>query len=232
MKVALCLYGQPRNVESPLIEKGFGNCILDKYNPDVFAHAWISGENKDFAISDWSSSCPNVTENLRSEELIKSKFSPKNFIQEQPRTFSLEDESRKKVSGLKYYSQNNESNVISQLYSISKSLRMIDSHYDWVFLCRYDIYIKELPSLDELDPSNLYVTDFYDHFSDNIMIGGKEAMMTQDLFDSINPLCSEINRFTPEEFKRVSYLKRNPTESRAKIRYGILRGLTLDSLQV
>lgn len=232
MKVALCLYGQPRNIESPLIEEGFGNWILNKYSPDVFAHAWISGESNGFSISDWSSSCPKVTETLQSENLIKEKFSPKRFLFEPPRFFSLSEEARKKVSGLEYFSENNENNVISQLYSISQSLRLLDGNYDWVFLCRYDIFINELPPLEDLDPSKIYVSDYYSHFSDNVMFGGQEAIMTQDILDSIDALCFEVEKFTPEEFKRVAYSKSNLTEGRAKIRYGVLRGLTMNTLQV
>jgi hypothetical protein len=232
MKVALCLYGQPRNIESPLIDEGFGNWILKKYSPDVFAHAWISGESRGFPISDWSSSWPEVKENLQSEKIIKEKFSPKKFIFEQPRIFSLGGEARKKALELELFSENNESNILSQLHSISQSLRLLEGNYDWVFLCRYDIYIKELPNLEDLDPSKLYVSDYYSHFSDNVVFGGMKAIMTQDIADSIDSLCFYVKKFSPEEFKRVAYSKLNTPEGRVKIRYGILRGLSDNSLQV
>jgi hypothetical protein len=63
------------------------------------------------------------------------------------------------------------------------------------------------------------------------MFGGQEQVNTLDCFDIIPELCSEINYFTPEEFKRAAFNRKFQSEKRTNIVVGIARTDTLEGLQ-
>ena len=49
MKVAVLLFGQPRYCDDPKPQKFLKN-IIEKYNADVYAHAWFKSKG-DYQIS-------------------------------------------------------------------------------------------------------------------------------------------------------------------------------------
>lgn len=239
MKVALCMFGQPRVIRNQFTFQSHYDHIISKYDTDVYCHSWISDEEIKFEYSDWVNTDRRSTQDLHAGGIILEQYKPKKFLFEKPKTFSLSGKYRELAInsgrcplGVYYWSENNESNLMSHLYSISKSISLSkDEKYDWIILSRYDNYIENIPSLYELEPNNLYLSNQYPHFIDVLMLGGQKQINTMDCFDDIPELCREINYFTPEEFKRASFKRKFESEKRTDIIVGIARTNTLDGLQ-
>jgi hypothetical protein len=248
MRVALCFFGQPRSIKNPYTYLSHKEWIIDRYNADVFAHAWISGGEREMEFSDWVDSKFKIEtkESTKAPDIILKNYKPKAYIFEPPKKFSLDEDSRmiikrkeeeyqKKWEGKFHYSPNNENNIMSQLYSISKVIELLknENKYDWVILSRYDNYITDFPELYKLAKEYLYLSDkFTSNFSDVIMFGGQNQIETFDCFDKIPELCKKINYFTPEEFKRHAfYMKYKNQEKRIKIGIAIARSNDKDNLQ-
>jgi len=265
MKVALCFFGQPRHIENPYSCLSHKYWIIDKYKADVFVHSWISGEEIDFNCADQIKNCKcpvcmkKAKEN-KDAELILKKYNPKKYTFEEPINFSLDERIREflrekqknptnekqLVHGSFNYSENNENNHLSQLYSISQSIRLLDEEYDWVILSRFDNYIYDFPSLYLLDKGLYLTSQYYSHFADVLIFGNQEYIKALDCFDKVQNLYQHINNFTPEEFKRVAFQQvyksdvKNineygyevGTEKRIFIGVGIVRTDSLESLQI
>lgn len=233
MRVALCMFGQPRVINNPYTFQSHEEWIIKKYNTDVFTHSWISEKETSFNYSDWVKLEYIDFEDKNTADIILDKYKPKQFKFEQPRSFILDDTSRNKVKDLAYYSLNNENNILSHLYSLSTSLSLIDEIYDWVIISRYDNYIRYIPNLNELSSNGLYITtDYGNHFPDHMILGGQKQIMSLNCYNLIPELCNEINIFTPESFKRAAFYKLNETENRVRLEVGLARTLTLNNLQI
>jgi len=243
MKVALCLYGQPRHINNPYTWLSHKYHIIDKYKTDIFIHTWISGAKKEFEYSDWVNiEKRNAVESENASNLILKKYNPKKYIFEPPRFFSLDENSKitikeKEKEYLKIWngdfnwSENNENNTLSQLYSLSKSVELIDAQYDWIILSRYDNYIYDFPNLYQLEKDNLYLDNkFIYNFSDVLIVGGQKQIETLNCFDKIPELCEKISYFTPEEFKRVAFQMKYK-EKRIRIGVAIARTDSLEKMQ-
>ena len=176
MKVALCFFGQPRHLNNPYTFLSHKYWIIDRYNADVFCHSWISGGEKKLEYSDWvDKKYHNSIELKNSSDIILNKYKPKKYLFESPKFFSLDDDSKNilKEKEKKYledwkgefnWTKNNENNTLSQLYSISKSISLLqDEKYDWIILSRYDNYIYDFPNLYTLEKiyenKNVYVIE-------------------------------------------------------------------------
>lgn len=233
IKVALCMFGQPRLINNPYTIQSHKEWIINKYNTDVFVHSWISGKEIPFSYSDWVKNTHNDFEDKNTVNIILDKYKPKQFKFEQPRSFVLDEISRNKVKDLTYYSSNNENNILSHLYSLSTSISLIDETYDWIIISRYDNYIRYIPDLNELNSNGLYITtDYGNHFPDHMIFGGQKQITTLNCYESIPELCNKINTFTPESFKRAAFYKLNEIENRVRLEVGLARTLTLDNLQI
>ena len=172
MRIALCLYGQPRNYE-----KGYETIkkhILDKYNSvDVFFHAWET--DKEYEASPWRP----VNKNKVNLEEVVNLYKPKSYLIEKSMTFfpplgnGYDKTSHK----------NNCSNILSQFYSRT-SVRNVflnycqtnSKEYDIVIVTRFDINIIKLPSV--LNSLNISFCMFHQDrpliFNDNMIISGVE----------------------------------------------------------
>lgn len=260
MRVALCFFGQPRFIDNPYTYISHKYWIIDKYNADIFTHTWINNKEKKFEYSDWVQEEKHTIENKNADEIILKKYNPKKYIFEKSKHFSLDEKSRNIIKEIekdfrsKYneeskfnYSENNENNVLSQLYSMSKCISLIDSDYDWIILSRYDNYIWQFPNLFQLDKNNLYLNNTYLHnFQDVLIFGGQRHVEILNCFDKVPKLCDKIQYFTPEEFKKNAYRKVYPPdpdaeylysyqvgkEKRISIGVGIVRTNTLENLQI
>jgi hypothetical protein len=264
MKIALCFYGQPRLLNNPYVYISHKYWILDRYNTDIFIHSWIDNEEKEFNYADQVKIKSKEIKN--SDQIILNRYKPKKYIFEKSKVFKL-DENQEKI--LKYkeseqktrwsagsyfnLTENNVNNHLSQLYSLSQSIKLIDDDYDWVILSRFDNYIINIPDLCSLNNDDLYLDNkYYDvtcdvnNFTDVLMIGGLEQIKSFNIFDKLNELIYDIEAFQPEEFKRVAYYKKykhkikeySPNlklpiklEKRIKIRVGVVRTNSLENLQ-
>ena len=236
MKVALCFFGQPRLLENPHTYNSHVENIINKYPTDIYVHNWISSENNKFTYSDWA--LDKMQEDWKQEhsqdvkDKINEMYSPIASKFDTVRTFQLSDSSRKLIKNLSFYSTNNENNTLSQLYSISECIKLVQKDdYDFVILSRYDNYIYSLPDLNKLDRNNFYITNMYAHFADVLVIGGVKQVKSLICFDKIEQMCSKLTMFTPEEFKKIALYENQFTETRVEINVGIARTLTMDHIQ-
>ena len=53
MKVALLLFGQPRNIDNPNSFNSHQKWIFDEYDVDTFCHVWWDKEVSQYDVSDW-----------------------------------------------------------------------------------------------------------------------------------------------------------------------------------
>ena len=53
MKVALLLFGQPRNIDNPNSFNSHQKWIFDEYDVDTFCHAWWDEDVSEYDVSDW-----------------------------------------------------------------------------------------------------------------------------------------------------------------------------------
>ena len=236
-KIALCLYGQPRWVQLPYQFNAYKRWILSKYNVDVFTHFWLSDDSENFNYGDWSVgkkyNCKYVK---NSKEIIIEKYNPLKFKFEKAKKFELDENSRKLVKNLKWYSLNTENALLSHLYSMSESINLIDDIkiYDFIIVSRYDTFIINFPDLNQLDNNRLYLSDAYLDFSDQLVMGGPNQMKTQALFDKIPLLCGMVTALNPENFKQQSFELSfdNQNILRIPMRFGYIRNHSLNSLQL
>lgn len=236
MRVALCFFGQPRLLENPYTYNSHVEHIVNKYPTDVYTHNWISNENSQFSYSDWA--LDKMEEDWKQEhskdveDRIREMYSPIVSKFDTTRTFQLSEESREIVKNLPFYSANNENNTLSQLYSISECLKLIQTDdYDFIILSRYDNFIYNLPDLNGLDRNSFYITNRYAHFADVLLIGGIRQVRSLICFDRIEQMCSKLTMFIPEEFKKIALYENQITETRVGIDVGIARTLTMDHIQ-
>jgi hypothetical protein len=259
LKVALCIYGQPRFIENPHTWASHKYHIIDRYNADVFTHCWINKDNNIFEYADQVKEELKTNEIENSDQIILKKYKPKKYIFEQSKNFYLDDNTREllllkkkiyeeRVNGTFNYTLNNEKNHLSQFYSISKCINLLENEkYDWIILSRYDNYIYDFPNLYMLDSNNLYIDNTYSYnFADVLIFGGQSQMKTLDCFDILPELTKKIYYFTPEEYKRVAYQRLygyDPPiigeynyeigqEKRVRIGVGVVRSNSLENLQI
>jgi len=260
MRVALCIFGQPRWLDNSHTYLSHKYHIIDKYNADVFSHTWVSGSEIEFKYADQVKDEFKDIEDKDSIKKIMKLYNPKKFYFDPPINFLLDESLRKilierkrlyneKIIGSFNYSLNNENNHMSQLYSMSKAISLLegDDKYDWVILSRFDNYIFNFPDLFSLDKNNLFINNKYDYnFPDVIIFGGQPQIETLNCFDIIPELCEKILYFSPEEFKRAAYQRvygfKPPKigkycyeigqEKRISIGVGVVRSNTLENLQI
>ena len=120
MKVALLLFGQPRNIDNPNSFNSHQKWIFDEYDVDTFCHAWWDKDVSEYDVSDWvGEQCITSGNPI---EIIESLYKPKSIKVEAPRTFKLSDtlydKTRKRFGYGHPWSEKTLSNVSSHLYSI------------------------------------------------------------------------------------------------------------------
>jgi hypothetical protein len=98
MKVALCMFWQPRVINNPYTFQSHEEWIIKKYDTDVFTHSWVSGKDIIFNYSVLVNLEEYVDyEDKNTIDIILKKYQPKNFKFDQPRSFTFDDISRNKV---------------------------------------------------------------------------------------------------------------------------------------
>lgn len=231
-ELAICFYGQPRFIDNEVVYKKYIE-LINQYEADVYIHSWISDMPKQMDASDWATHY-NFTQSPNAEKQIITMYEPLNAVFEPPQKFSLNETTRQKVKQLSYYSENNESNLISHLTSMSKSIRLIQEFkkYKFLLVTRFDAYLYNFPNLSNLDSNKFYLDDRYNHWSDVGFLAGDCFKQAFDVCDNINDLSDKITKFTPEEYKKQNYLnyfKESDSVSLNNFKLGLVRsndGLT------
>jgi len=204
MKVAYCLYGQPRNlIEGYKIISKF----VKKYNPDFYYHTWtLPNENERYTHSHYR--YVNDTElqyDKNIENKINSLYNPISYSVETSKIFNGEEYSDF-VNSVIYlntedYNIVNISNTISQFYSRQKVRDLLYNEiihknikYDFVISSRFDT-LKEINiDLNILDKNKFYVSNMHIPryiFADHTLISNVEYFL--NVFNVYNNLNNIIH---------------------------------------
>lgn len=206
IKVALCLFGQPRFIESMKSIDSHKKHIIDKYNVDVFCHTWIYNEGEYYDSGDWTQNIKSAATN-KSIDLIIEHYNPKFYDFEFKKNLKVDDSDLYKVVDKRNFNENNERAVLSHLYSMSKSIDLISdiNQYDFIILSRYDNFIYDFPDLYNLDNNRIYLNAGQAHFCDIIIFGGPNQIKTQSVYNKISSLYEKLYEFSPESFKGAAF---------------------------
>lgn len=167
MKIALCLSGQPRSLETAY-EYVHRN-LLSQYDVDVFCHFWYKPElDESFAryyrfIQDFYKPAAVMFEQEWGPEVgyqyprIANSFYPAHFT-------------------LSFYHSLFKANTLKQLTEKETGV-----NYDWVVRSRYDLALNFIIPFETLDETKLYVpndrmTPEHDFCNDQFAYGSSEVM--------------------------------------------------------
>ena len=183
MKIALCLSGQPRNYELGYQE--LKKWFLDKYDIDVYLHAWKYTSNIETGHNFTASKTYSFTE--QDYQNLLELYKPKSWIFQYPIPF---DDTDIRGVPLNYKL----SNILSAAYSIRTCFNLLnnfDTKYDLVIRTRFDLqftdYISSecnfLKDISLLDSNQLNYFQYSDdpsvrisEIDDLFAIGGFEVM--------------------------------------------------------
>lgn len=173
VKIAYCLYGQPRNYleGSKNIKK-----LVDKYDVDFYYHTWtLSNENETYVTSEYR----NISiDDLKYDKDIINKinllYKPKAYLYENSRFFTIDNDANF-VNSLAYLNTPDSnrkdfriSNTLSRFYSnqqvrnlLYDTIKNEQINYDFVITSRFD-FLKEINiNLDEIDNEKIYVGNIH-----------------------------------------------------------------------
>lgn len=164
MRVALCLYGQPRFYNSKSFET-LKTHVIDRWNADVFFHTWWdpSEVGTYYEAAPWSR-IPRedlYVEDGVVDELV-GMYKPVAWLAEKQREFK-DDDYTGNCSDANYHP----SNIVSMFYTWKESGRLKREHekkegfkYDWVIRARFDTFIESaLPDMETFEKGACYVPD-------------------------------------------------------------------------
>ena len=228
MKVALCIFGQPRFLDNNNPFKSHKKHILDKYDVDCYCHVWWKKGIKEFDANPWafqSEKC-NVT-CLDPIDVILSQYNPLRISVEEPKKFQLSEKTfnltRRAFPTDFRWSETILSNICSHLFTIENSVRLIEhsNKYDFIIVSRYDNYIHSMPNLYKLNISKFYLSDHHFRFPDLMYIFGNKFIESQYTFSNIDNLAEKyINDFwepSAECYKYYNYLDKFSLDDLVKI---------------
>jgi hypothetical protein len=176
MKIACCLYGQPRQYK-----KGYKHLskFFKKYNVDFFFHTWHSETIEYYEYSPWGN-CDPLNDCKIHLDTIKNLidiYKPIEYLVEEPKTFEISEWLSES------YAYNNKiltpiiiNNVMSQIYSkeqVKNIFQKYHSNYDLVICSRFDLFKDITIDLYNIDTSKLYVSNLHrprNIFPDHIFI--------------------------------------------------------------
>ena len=229
MKIALCLYGQPRFIDNSNIKLYLDNLIFDKYDVDTYCHFWYDNEITSYTGSDWHdrpSSYYKGGDFYKVEntlDIINKVYRPKKILFEKPKDFyeilnsnelNILENKRRNQSGENYFSLKNVNNLLSHLYSIEKSLNLIElnKEYEFVVLTRYDSLILNFPDLSKLERGYIYASNQHGKcgdtycFTDNIFLLDTNLVLGLKCFSNIKNIISIIDMWTAESVKKENII--------------------------
>lgn len=196
MKIALCLFGQPRNAENLKVFESHKQWILDKYDTDVYCHTWFK-PNCVFEPSTWNN-LPRMTPADDILDILQTSYKPVRFEHEDPKEFEFDSHILTSPAFTKFPHFNifrNRSNFLSHFYSIQRVAKMVEESsvkYDFVIIARYDLVVLEFPDLRTLDPSFFYCMDHHPRFPDLFFIFHPKFLPTQRLYDNSTLACKNM----------------------------------------
>ena len=165
MRIALCLYGQPRNFLNNWVH--IHNNIIKDNNVDVFFHSWYDSNDRNIHKMTPGFENYNLEESL--DSLIPSLVNPKKFILEKQKSFNdklvnTTDEnieecwSYSKIYDRENFIRDRVKSGYSMWYSINQSLLLKEIYsqenkfeYDCVVVSRFDVSPKIKIDFNSID---------------------------------------------------------------------------------
>jgi hypothetical protein len=226
MKIAYCLYGQPRDYQT-----GFKHIkeFMEK-NPDVtfdfYFHTWKIPSNELYETSTWARCSTDVLkQDTNIEEQLLNLYKPIRYLFEHKITFSIEP--YKNTIAFQNMVQpkqiENIHNVLSQMHSRMKVCSLFveeNRHYDYVITSRFD-YCKPIDiDLSKINTQKIYVSNVHvprHIIPDNCMMFPTEiykavftdmyAVLNDTRVDSLMKKHREVLSMNPEELVLANVLK-------------------------
>jgi hypothetical protein len=189
MKVALCLSGQARFLETCYYESMKPN-LIDDLNPDVFIHTWDTSTmvGQHFKSGGGGIMGDKIPSNLM--ETVVNLYQPKKYIIEPQKYFESDKWSSRLMWGIK------SDHLCSMFYSIHESNKLKKQYeyennfiYDWVIRIRFDMAIPSGPlNLNELNNNHLWVaTGCFDNVNGYLDSLGYSSSQIMDIYsDTFN----------------------------------------------
>jgi len=235
MKIALCLFGQPRWLENPFTYQSLKDRILSKYdNVDVYMHIWITPPDEHietyFNGGNWQPAKGKGVELVNAKEILLDKYAPKKYKFEKQKHFDSIPGAEK----VYWYQKENELPLISRIYSANESIKLIENpdSYDFIILTRTDIYYDTFPDLYSIKDEGLWVTDRYSGFTDVVILGTPTYMKYLLIESDLSELVKSMPIFTPEELlKSIYYSHTTVPPKHINMNVGIVRSNTLEEIQ-
>lgn len=209
-KVALVLFGQPRHVQTGQVFQNHQNLILEKYETDVYCHAW-NNPSEEFYQSSWAENNGAKLYIPRSAVAkIHAFYQPEAALFERFDLNGIHNKNYTLILRLReheykndpFFSPRNVGNIVGQMTSIQQAVKLVRHYfsYDWIVLARYDAVIRGFPDLNELDKSKLHLP-LNGHFNDLIQIYSPSHF--PELYDQITTTMAfgKPELFIPELIK-------------------------------
>lgn len=214
MKVALLLFGQPRNVHTLEVFNSHKKFIIDRYETDVYAHAWWDSEVKTYHQTEWGYRPINpieVAENT--DKIIIDNYKPVAYLFQKQEFLKFSDE----VSGivtdnLGFDKDDMKNKVLSQLLTIEEVGKLFlkskgGRFYDFVVLARYDIVFEHFPNLNELEKGKFYVSNSHPRFPDLCFFFDEKFIKFTELYSHVE---SNIRSIDKSLFKSETFWEFSP----------------------
>lgn len=234
MKIAYCLYGQPR-----LFEKGYEiiSEFIKDYDVDFYYHTWSLENSTDlFQHSCYRNiNCEELKFDKNTIQKLNLLYKPKAYISETSKTFEYKNDINF-INSITYTNTRPENkldlrinNAFSNFYSkqqvrnlLNETVKKENINYDLVIISRFDMLKNININLNKLDKSKIYVSDLHRPnfiFSDAILISNIDNFLNiinvYDNFPNIlnnsvlSELCEKYNikmMFIPEHLIFANYL--------------------------
>jgi hypothetical protein len=183
MKIALTLCGQPRNIDVGY--KELKKWFLDKYDIDVYMHAWKNKEFKKYNFFDDGKLEKVYKPTSQVYRNILEWYQPKDYLFEKEITFDSSD----------HRGDNNQrlNSQLSFFLSLKRVWDLVEASnikYDYVIRARYDLLFthqlgqncKFLDDISKLNPEEVHYFEYSHHWrsylgiNDIFAIGGYDVM--------------------------------------------------------
>lgn len=224
MKIALCLFGQPRYISDESIYNSHLKYINRQGETDVYTHFWFDVNQEAFTQSSWSYS-QNLKVEKNTVEIISERYNPVKMEYEKQKQFTISDHIKKIAASLPNQvwnepvnSEKNIFNVMSQLYSIKRVIELCESNmkeknieYDFIVLTRFDVILHSFPDLNYLDKTKYYIGgpkgqgDSFPGWNDWLQFFGSKYIDACKCYDNFDKVLERCESLCIEEMKQIHF---------------------------
>mgnify|MGYP001556948140 CR=1 FL=1 len=190
IKIALCLFGQPRFISNYIACNLYKEFILNKYDVDVYGHVWKASS---YLTSSWNK-IGEVVGDHNVEGIIIDQYPKIKLKVEKPVTFNELNLDA--------------NNIISQFYSIEQSVNLIENpdQYRFILVGRWDLLLARFEPIDSL-AEGYYTTNRHPSLADQLIFCSPKYLPSIKMFDLTNDPKINEKTFSIEEFK-LNYFKK------------------------